>query len=77
MHHPARDEPVYNQLATVYITDTSNGSKPEKLLSCAPWSRQESATADLSKGREYHITAAAFAPGLQGAFWIVVSGYTM
>jgi len=52
-----------NQMASVYITNVTARSKPEKILTCAPWARQSSADANLNKGEVYHITAATFSPG--------------
>lgn len=52
-----------NQMASVYVTDVTTSSRPEKLLDCQPWVRQMSASADLKQGHVYHITAATFAPG--------------
>jgi hypothetical protein len=52
-----------NQMASVYVTNVTTSSRPEKLLDCQPWVRQMSASADLKKGHVYHITAATFAPG--------------
>ena len=85
MYHPHRTEDIDSKMAFVYLTDMESASgyescgddskTPQRLLQCHPWERQKSATITLSAGRQYHITAATFAPGAQGAFWIVVSGY--
>ena len=62
-------------MSSVYITDVTAGTPPKKLVDCAPWCRQATAVTGLKKGSVYHITAATFAPGQQGAFWLAVAGH--
>jgi hypothetical protein len=62
-------------MSSVYITDVTAGTPPKKLVDCAPWCRQAHAVTELKKGGVYHITAATFAPGQQGAFWLAVAGH--
>jgi hypothetical protein len=68
---------VAMHMASVYITDTTEPSaSPKKILTALPEDRQATnAEVQLKKGHEYHITAATFAPGQQGAFTIGVAGY--
>jgi hypothetical protein len=73
MHHPETEEGIMNHMATVYITDSTSRTKPEKVATCAAWARQGSGTTLLKRGHVYIITASTFAPGQQGAFWITVS----
>ena len=75
MHHPDQEESVMNQMASAYITNQTTGSKPQKLLQCPPWNRQKTEMVQLKRGQVYHITAATFAPGQQGAFSISVTGH--
>ena len=78
MHNPRRDAPIENQMVSVFVTDeTAWGGlavAPRKLLQCEPWKRQKSELIELKAGHTYSITAATFAPGMQGAFWIALSG---
>jgi hypothetical protein len=68
---------VAMHMASVYITDTTEPSaSPKKILTTLPEDRQATnAEVQLKKGHEYHITAATFAPGQQGAFTIGVAGF--
>jgi len=72
MFHPDADD-MENKLATVYISG-GDRAKPEEILSAMAWNRQMSGTVELKHGLTYEITASTFAPGMQGAFWIVSLG---
>ena len=62
-------------MASVFITDSTAHTEPKQVAMCAPWARQASGVVELRRDRVYIITAATFAPGQQGAFWISVSGH--
>jgi len=74
LHHPETEEGIAHPMASVYITDSTSRTRPEKVATCAAWARQGSGTTQLKRGHVYLITAATFAPGQQGAFWITLTG---
>lgn len=72
MFHPDAED-MENKHATVYISG-GDSEEPEVILTAMAWDRQVSTTVELKGGRSYEITAGTFAPGQQGAFWIVSMG---
>jgi len=73
MFHPDEDD-LENKLASVYVCGGDRAA-PEQVMQSMGWERQKTATVNLSVGHTYQLTASTFAPGMQGAFWLVVSGH--
>ena len=57
--------------STVHISEPRGASEPQEVLTAMAWTRQVAATVELKGGTPYEICASTFAPGMQGAFWIV------
>mmetsp|Transcript_27927 Transcript_27927/g.44895 ORF Transcript_27927/g.44895 Transcript_27927/m.44895 type:complete len:816 (+) Transcript_27927:47-2494(+) len=73
MFHPDADD-LENKLASVFVCG-GDRAKPEKVMQSMGWERQKSVEVNMCAGQTYQVTAATFAPGMQGAFWLILSGY--
>ena len=67
---PAFCSPLLVRL-TVHISEPQGAGEPQEVLTAMAWTRQVAATVELKGGTPYEISASTFAPGMQGAFWIV------